>query len=417
MMESLSVALGEAPGRLDLLGGVADYSGAMVLEVPIAAATRVMVHALDAAVLRLCSAENGLAETDAAPLWNALDAGAGLEALRAALDAADVPTWTRYPLGCLLVFCRAKRWRPSGGLAFDIVSSVPQSMGVSSSAALEIATLRALASLAGLGFVGLELAHLGQLAENRMVGAPCGLMDQLTCAYGPPGHLLPILCRPDQIQEPIPLPEDVLVVGWPSGVKHSVGGSPYGRARAAAFMGKRIIERHTGRTWKYAAEIPPSFLARGHEGHLLRTMRGADYLAAYDGVDDPLSRIDEHETYPVRAALEFPVQESFRAQVSSALLRGINDENRTDVLRQVGELMLQSHAGYSAMGLGTEETDRMVDAVIEAGPERGLYGARASGGGCGGTVVVLLERRGLPALAALAEQLYFVPDGPLPLIR
>jgi len=76
------------------------------------------------------------------------------------------------------------------------------------------------------------------------------------------------------------------------------------------------------------------------------------------------------------------------------------DRRRT--LQAVGELMYHSHAGYSAMGLGCPETDAMVRAVRERGPDQGFCGARVSGGGSGGTVVVLLEAAALPELERLA---------------
>lgn len=72
------------------------------------------------------------------------------------------------------------------------------------------------------------------------MGAPCGIMDQLAVSFGTAGRVLPILCRPDEPLESLPLPAGVVLLGWPSGVKHSVAGSPYGTARAAAFMGKKV---------------------------------------------------------------------------------------------------------------------------------------------------------------------------------
>ena len=130
-------------------------------------------------------------------------------------------------------------------------------MGVSSSAAIEVATLRALEDLSGLRLPGLALAHLAQKVENEFVGAPCGLMDQLTSAYGVPGALLPILCRPDLLEAPVRLPRGVVAVGWPSGVRHAVTASPYGTARTAAFMGKWIVEKISGRKWRHASELAP----------------------------------------------------------------------------------------------------------------------------------------------------------------
>src|SRR5205807_10620330 len=98
------------------------------------------------------------------------------------------------------------------------------------------------------------------------------------------------------------------------------------------------------------------------------------------------------------------------------LLRGIGPHNRRETLDAVGELMYQSHVGYSSIGLGCPETDAMVDAVRERGAERGFYGARVSGGGSGGTVVVLLEEAALPELERLSEALSFGGSGPAPLI-
>lgn len=397
---------GEAPGRLDFMGGVADYSGSLVLEMPIRATTRVAITPTREDVLRLHSAENGRAEIPFAELRGALAREAGDEELRALLDAAGAPFWARYPAGCLLVFCRAKGWLPEGGLSFEIRSDVPQGMGVSSSAALEVATLRALAAMAGVGFAGTELAHLGQRAENRLVEAPCGLMDQLTCAYGRPGYLLPILCRPDEIGAPLPLPGGARVVGWPSGVKHAVSESPYARARAATFMGKKLLEHRAGRAWNHAAEIPPSLYARRVEA-LPERLTGAEFLATGLPVDDPLSTVQPETVYPVRAALRFPVEENFRCSLAAALLSSTTGQNREAALSLIGELMLQSHAGYSAMGLGSPETDRMVDALIDLGPPAGIYGARVSGGGSGGTVVVLLDERAVPTLERLSREIRF----------
>ena len=79
-------------------------------------------------------------------------------------------------------------------------------------------------------------------------------MDQLGVAHGTPGALLPIWCRPDVLGEPVPLPEGVTAVGWPSGVKHAVSGSPYGTARTAAFMGKKILESRLARRLEHTAE-------------------------------------------------------------------------------------------------------------------------------------------------------------------
>jgi L-arabinokinase len=398
---------GEAPGRLDVVGGVADYSGSLVLQMPIRAITRVTITSCPAPRLELVSEQEGAVRL---PLPEPRElSGAREESrdLRAWLDRHQVPHWARYPLGCFLLFCRDRSWWPQTGLHLAIASQVPVSMGVSSSAALEVATLRAMEEVSGRRFQGTALARLAQRAENDMVGAPCGLMDQLAAGHGIPCALLPILCRPDILNEPVPLPAGAVAVGWPSGVRHAVSASPYGTARAAAFMGKKILESVLGRQLTHVSELTPSELAEVEETVLPQALSGRDFLARHGGVDDPLSRIEPGQLYPVRAAVSFPIKEGFRAAQAVHLLRGVGADNRQQALKAVGELMYQSHAGYSAMGLGCPETDAMVQAVRERGPGLGFYGARVSGGGSGGTVVVLLEAAALPELEELAASMSF----------
>lgn len=383
----MKTVTGEASGRLDFLGGVADYSGALVLEMPLGLTTRVTISATPAPELVFTSAGEG---------YCSLPPGA---------PAAEAPKWVRYPYGCFLLFCAAQRWRPKSGLVFHIESDVPASMGVSSSAALEVATLRALEKFSGKKFKGTALARLAQRAENEIVGAPCGLMDQLASANGVRGALLPILCRPDTLLAPVKLPAGVIAVGWPSGVKHAVTDSPYATARAGAFMGKKLIELGTGRKLAHATELAPSEVRSLPEAVLPAAITGRDFLDRCGGVDDALSKVEPARSYAVRAAVLFPVEENFRSETAVALLRGLNARNRGESLRALGELLFQSHAGYSSIGLGCPETDAMVEAVRAAGPARGFYGARVSGGGSGGTVVVLLKATALPALKKIARRL------------
>ena len=391
-------AIGEAPGRLDFLGGVADYSGSLVLEMPLRLTTRVTLTGHPAREFVFVSAQEGRC------------------VVAAGTPPAAVPKWVRYPYGCLLLFSQAQRWRPRAGLKFTIRSRVPASMGVSSSAALEVATLRALEKFAGRKFTGTALARLAQRAENEIVGAPCGLMDQLTSAYGVRGALLPILCRPDGLGAPVRLPRGVVAVGWPSGVKHAVTDSPYATARAGAFMGRKLIERVTRRKLRHATELLPAEVRGLPRIVLPEKMTGRTFLARAGGVDDPLSTIAPGRTYGVRAAVSFPVEENFRAEAAVALLRGITPRSREATLRALGDLLYQSHAGYSSIGLGCPETDAMVAAVRKLGADRGFYGARVSGGGSGGTVVVLLRRAALPALRRLAAQIRFSAEI-LPLLQ
>jgi L-arabinokinase len=116
-------------------------------------------------------------------------------------------------------------------------------------------------------------------------------------------------------------------------------------------------------------------------------MLGADFLARYHGITDSVTRVDPDRWYPVSAATAHPVYEQDRvSRFIDVLERGVTDVDAASVL---GMFMLHSHASYTVCGLGDEGTDRLVEMVLALGPERGLFGAKITGGGSGGTVAIL----------------------------
>lgn len=369
----MTSAVGSAPGRLDLLGGVADYSGARVLEVATHVTTTVVAAAADALIV--------------GPAQLTVDEVVALAPLpytevRAVLS--PFPKWTHYVLGVALVLVRHGEIGPPCA-RLTITSDVPTSVGVSSSAALEVATARALGAAT---VEPLRLAALCQEAENQVVGAPCGIMDQVVVSVGRPGAVLPILCRPVSVDAAVDLPEDLEVVGVRTGAEHDVSGAPYRRARAAAFMGKRIAEDAIGVRHAWVSELPISAV-----DDLPGALDGATFLERWKATDDPLTVIDPDESYPVRAATTFGVEEHRR---SGALLDAFDGH----ALDAVNPIMAASHAGYDAMGLGHPAATAVVGEVL-ARP--GVHGARSSGGGSGGTVVVVCDRGALDDIGALVR--------------
>ena len=126
---------------------------------------------------------------------------------------AAFPRWTHYVIGVAVVLVRHGVIDPPR-VRLEITSDLPASVGVASSAALEVATARA---LGGAAVDPLRLAALCQEAENHVVGAPCGIMDQVAVALGTPGTVLPILCRPASAAAPVAVPSGIEIVGWPTG--------------------------------------------------------------------------------------------------------------------------------------------------------------------------------------------------------
>ena len=163
--------------------------------------------------------------------------------------AADVRAtsryhWAAYIAGVLLVLARERaaaadvRARESSSRR-----TVPEGKGVSSSAAVETASMHAVRRAFGIALEPRDLALLCQSAENLVAGAPCGVMDQMTCVFGEPDALLALLCQPAELQPSVPVPDDIEFWGLDSGERHAVGGSDYGAVRTGAFMGLRILGR------------------------------------------------------------------------------------------------------------------------------------------------------------------------------
>ena len=244
------LVVARAPGRLDVMGGIADYSGSLVLQWPIREATLVAVQAVAEPGLKLLSlaTENG---HEARTLE--LDSSTTRQLLEGDYDAArrwfardPALHWAAYVLGVLHVLERERGLQFATGLRILVESKVPEGKGVSSSAALEVATMQAVTGLANTTIDGNELARLCQMAENFVVGAPCGIMDQMTSALGQADALLSLLCQPAQVQGFVPLPSSIRFWGIDSGIRHAVSGSDYTSVRTGAFMGYRLIAEQAG---------------------------------------------------------------------------------------------------------------------------------------------------------------------------
>ena len=380
------VAVARAPGRLDVLGGIADYSGGLVLELPLRAATLAAAQRGDDGLVVAVSDGRRIA-VDAVEL-----ATTPVDRLADRFSGRD--SWGAYVLGPVALLLREGAEAPRG-LRLLVSSIVPEGKGVGSSAAVEVAVLCATAACLGVDATATRLALLGQRAEQVFAAAPCGPMDQLAVMHGEAGCLLPILCRPAEVLEALHLPPPLAVWGIDSGLRHAVSGAAYRRVRCAAFMGKALLDTDA----PYLTELHREQV---RVDALPERLLGIDFLRLRSGIDDPVSTVEPASTYPVRAATLFPIDEHARALEFASL---VEERPSGEALERLGELLYESHAGYSRCGLCVARTDQIVDAVRKAGRDKGLFGARVSGGGSGGTVVVLGRRDAEPIVRSIAENL------------
>jgi L-arabinokinase len=242
--------------------------------------------------------------------------------------------------------------------------------------------------------------------ENTIAQSPCGIMDQATVVLGEEGYVLPLLCQPCRPAPLVRLPAALECRAIDSGVKHEVSGLRCETARAAAFLGYKMIcdweglavERDDSGAiprWKdarwngYLSNLAPSLVRARYEARLPEELSGADYLRDGQIHVDPFTPVRAEVRYPVRAAVRYAVEENQRIRTFIELARGAGDSPQPETAFELmGELMFQSHLAYTECGLGCEATDFLVDLVRQEAAA-GLYGAKITGGGAGGTVAVL----------------------------
>jgi galactokinase len=324
-----------AHGRVNLMGDHTDYNGGFVLPACIPQRTRVDVwRRADSRVLatsaNLRSAEAG------GPLHEG-SAAFALDALK--------PTghWSDYVKGVVDALQRAGI--AVGGFDAHIDSNVPIGSGLSSSAALEVALLRALRTAFDLSLDDVRLAKLARLAETDFVGAPVGIMDQMVASVGNLGGALYLDTR-SLAFEVIPLPAAAELVVLDSCVSHSHRAGGYSVRRAECDEARRLL--------------------------------GLRELTDLSWPEDEARALALPSPFDLRA--RHVITENARVHAAATALR-------ESALGELGRLFFESHASLrDDFRVSVPAVDALVDA---ARADDDVYGARMTGGGFGGCVVAL----------------------------
>jgi galactokinase len=349
-----------APGRVNLIGEHTDYAEGFVMPAAIDFATLAGISPRSDGKVVIYS-ENYSKE-------RVFDA--------AALPSKASQHWSDYPLGVLAILAGEGHTIP--GLSLSLWGDVPLGSGLSSSAALEVATALAVTSLMDVTYPGPVLARLCQRVENEFVGASSGIMDQFISANGVKDHALLIDCR-DLSFRLAPIPHSVTLVIANTMVKHAVTGGEYTSRRAEVEEAAAVIGRHCPEVRflrdatmdnlaSYGAEMSANALKRARHviSENLRTVAAANALICHD-------------------------------------------------LTELGRLMAEAHQSYSQdFEASCEECDAMVE-LAQGLP--GLIGARLTGGGFGGCTVNLVEADHAQAFAETLGERYAGRIGIVPQIH
>ncbi|MEV0692504.1 galactokinase [Streptomyces sp. NPDC050388] len=323
-----------APGRVNLIGEHTDYNDGFVMPFALPHTAVAAVSRRDDGVLRLHSAD-----VDAPVVELTVDS----------LAPGTDRDWTAYPAG--VVWALREAGHAVTGADIHLASTVPAGAGLSSSAALEIVVALALNDLYELGLRGWQSARLCQRAENVYVGAPVGVMDQTASACCESGHALFLDTR-DLSQRQIPFDlaaEGMRLLVVDTQVKHSHSEGEYGRRRAGCEKGAALL---------------------GVDA--LRDVAPADLDAALDRLGD------EEE---VRRLVRHVVTENERVERVIALLESGDT-------RAIGPVLT---AGHSSLRDDFRVSCPELDLVVDTALASGALGARMTGGGFGGSAIVLAE--------------------------
>ncbi|MEU1514353.1 galactokinase [Streptomyces sp. NPDC005811] len=338
-----------APGRVNLIGEHTDYNDGFVMPFALPHQALAAVSRRADGVLRLHSSdiEGGVAELRLDDLVPESDAN-----------------WTAYPAG--VVWALREAGHPVTGADIHLTSTVPTGAGLSSSAAIEVVVALALNDLYELGLQRWQLARLCQRAENVYVGAPTGIMDQTASACCEEGHALFLDTR-DLSQKQIPLDlaaEGMRLLVVDTQVKHSHSTGEYGKRREGCEKGAALL--------------------------------GVDALRdiPFADLDEALARLGDEEE--VRRLVRHVVTEDARVERTVALLEAGDT-------RAVGPVLTEGHASLrDDFRVSCPELDLVVDTAVA----HGALGARMTGGGFGGSAIVLTDATEVDTLTKAIEEAF-----------
>nr|WP_281069498.1 galactokinase [Microbacterium amylolyticum] len=341
-------AVWSAPGRANLIGEHTDYNEGFVLPFAVQNRTYAAIGRRSDGVIRVTSTFDPTPVEVALVELRALFSGAPGDAV----TSGAVPEWAAYPLGVAWAAIEAHERAANRAFGVDIAiaSDVPVGAGLSSSAALEGAALAAIDWMWQIGLTPLDMAKVGRTAENIAVGAPTGIMDQVSSFMGETDSATFLDCRTLETstvdlgfaREGL----EVLVIDTRVTHAHSTGG--YGERRASCDKGARELGVVS-----------------------LRDVRMDDLDRAAETLDDVTFRRVRHIVTENQRVLDTV------------------DTLRAEGPRAIGGLLVQSHVSMrDDFEISVPELDTAVTAALDAG----AIGARMTGGGFGGSAIAIVER-------------------------
>lgn len=356
----LPEAIAQAPGRIEFIGNHTDYNGGVVMGVALDKTVMVALAKRNDRKLVFASAKSG-------------------EKIAVELDDLKKQereyNWVNYPLGVFKYLLEAGLQADCG---FDMLdcSNLPAGAGLSSSAAIELASAFAMAELYGFKAELKTLVRIGRKCENHFVGMPCGILDQGVSGFGKQDGIVFIDCLTEEFST-YPLPSNCKFWLFNSTKKHALVDGLYAERHAECMQAAKV-------------------LSEGGEDRPLRAFTMADLDAVKEKLSDVVYRRAKHV-----------IEENDRVmKAKEYLLSGDIDA--------VGKLLNASHeSSRKQFENSCEELDFLVDTVSTM---KGVYGARLSGGGFGGAVMALTDESFSQEDADKVSEIYEAKFGKKPMV-
>jgi galactokinase len=364
-----------APGRVNLIGEHTDYNDGYVLPLAVDRVVAFAGRARSDTMVRLWSNHfQEPAQLDLAGLPSSFE-----------VQKQRVPAWTRYVLGVLSELCRAGAWL--NGFDAVIEGDVPVGGGLSSSAALEVATAQASMLFSqgkftigahGATMQPLQVAALCQRAEHMASGVRSGILDQAASCLGQHGKAMLLDCRSLEYRYlPFDDPEIAMVV-IDSGVRRELTASAYNERREQCEEATRLLR-----------EIITRQEPQNAQATSIRALR--------DISPEQFARYGTHLPEVLRRRAGYVIAEDARVLETVRLLE-------QGAIEQVGELLWKSHEGLrDEYEVSCVELDTLVEIARQI---RGVLGARMLGGGFGGCTINLARREAVEQLRHAVETHY-----------
>ncbi len=346
--------LARAPGRIEFIGNHTDYNGGTVLGAAIDLGVWVAAAPAPAGLLHFATeSQRGIVTVP----------------VSAAGKQVGAQRWVNYPLGVWTSF-REFGWRQPDGLEYLVCSDLPVGAGLSSSAAIELASALAYLGLTGGNPAREEIVKLGRHAENNFVGVPCGILDQGVSGFGRKNHLVFIDCRGPRF-ETVPMPAGAHFWVFNTHTKHALIDGLY------AARHRECMEAARGLGVALLADLTPAQLEQKRA-----LLPEVNYRRAKHVIEE-IDRV---------------------ARVQVALASGD--------LASVGRLLTASHrSSQTQFENSTPELDFLVETLSET-PH--VYGARLTGGGFGGAVMAFTDAEFSASGAAQVADAYAFRFGSRP---